>query len=622
MDNVALHSSEVGFELDDLKAAEDELSRLFPLRRVERVLLVAPPDAESSMFNYSTGKRGRYVNVAPYGLGLLATHLREDGIQVNIINLNNIILKACRQSESPETFDFNEIWKSALAEEINRYQPDFIGLTCMFSQTHPSMVCVCNEIKRLKPDLPLATGGVHITNSFANKDTMSDLLRDLESVDFFFRYEGDLAIKQFVRIVNRKAPVETLSQVVIHNQGNLINLSERKLVPRDEDLEVFPAHDLMNTDELSQWGTIGAFYCFKPKGTRITTVLSNRGCRAECTFCSVRNFNGVGVRRRSAQSVIDEIKMLKDEYGIEHVIFLDDDLLYDHKKSVELFKGMASQNLGVTWDSSIGVIAASCTDELMSAAVESGCLGLILGIESGSREILRQVKKPGTIENFLKAAEVMRKHEQIHARAFLMIGFPGETYRQILETFDVSKAMDLDWYNINIVEPLPNTPLFDSMVSQGLIKGSDFKNIRFHSGVYSKMAKNAEAGKDMLARDFKDAFNGVDLDTVPPAEILEDIWAYMNYHLNFSRLTREKRPAKLLQQLKYVENITDLIAPENALALYFLGYLQKKVHGKIDPHVIRRLDERLEQSPYWLNRFQDFDLSVDHLKMEAFERLE
>ena len=109
-------------------------------------------------------------------------------------------------------------------------------------------------------------------------------------------------------------------------------------------------------------------------------------------------------------------------------------------------------------------IAAACKDEVIHAARDSGCVGVNIGMESGNREILKKIKKPGTLENFLKAAEVFRKYEEINARVFLMIGFPDESYKQILDTINVANEMALDWYNVGILQPLPNTPIFDSMV--------------------------------------------------------------------------------------------------------------------------------------------------------------
>ena len=51
-----------------------------------------------------------------------------------------------------------------------------------------------------------------------------------------------------------------------------------------------------------------------------------------------------------------------------------------------------------------------------------------------------------------------------------MIGFPNESYRQILDTINVSNEMSLDWYNVGILQPLPNTPIFNSIVDSGMHK--------------------------------------------------------------------------------------------------------------------------------------------------------
>ena len=326
----------------------------------------------------------------------------------------------------------------------------------------------------------------------------------------------------------------------------------------------------------------------------------------------------MGVRTRSVQSVIDELLVLRHDYGIDHIMWLDDDFLYNKERSLELFNEMVRQRVGLTWDCTNGVIAASCTEELMAAASESGCIGLNIGMESGNPEILRQVRKPGTVETFLSAAEVLRKYENINARVFLIIGFPGENYRMILDTINVAMEMNLDWYNVTILQPLPNTPIFDSMVEQGILEGVEFGEVRYSAGPYGRHTERAEKSRDLLASDFKDAFSTADLDKVPSREQLDDIWAYMNYHLNFKKIFRENRPAKLSQLLKYVENITDVISPENAFAMYFLGYLEEKVHGSIQPATIDSLEHRLEDSPYWRDRFDDFGLSVDHLKQGVF----
>ena len=105
---------------------------------------------------------------------------------------------------------------------------------------------------------------------------------------------------------------------------------------------------------------------------------------------------------------------------------------------------------------------------------------------------------------------------------------------------------------------------------------------------------------------------------IPEKEKLDDIWAYMNFHLNFKKLLSENREKKLLQKYKYVKNITDLVSPENCLALYFLGYLEKTIFGSVDSNTIRALEQRLEIHSYWQERFEQYKLSAEHLKSEQF----
>ena len=577
---------------------DSELARHFPDRLIERILFVAPPEADLDMFEFDTAKRGRYWNFPPYGLGIIASHLRHEGMIVQIVNLNHRVLKACNLAGSEVEFDFDTVWKNELAREIKVFAPDLVGITCMFSQSHTPAVKLCNEIKRLRSDLPIAIGGVHITNCFIEDLTVNSFLDDFKACDFLFPYESELAFKKFIKVVNQEVPSNELAQICFNSSVPKLYLSN-KIFPEENEIDVIPAHDLMDSTELASYGTIGSFYCLTPQDTRFSTVLMNRGCRAQCTFCSVRNFNGVGVRHRSVQSIIDELLILRNEYQIGHIMWLDDDFLHDRKKSLQLFNEMVKQDIGITWDCTNGVIASSCTDEIIEAAVESGCLGLNIGVESGNPDILRRIKKPGNVNTFLKAAEVLRRHEKINTRVFLIIGFPGETKRMMLDTVDLALAMDLDWYNITIYQPLPNTPMFETMVQDGLIDDVNFDNIRYSSGPYGKIRQKAE-------------------EHLFVSDSLDEIWFRMNYYLNFERLYKVESSIKLHHQFKYVQNIAYLVAPDDAFALYFCGYMQKKVLGNIDQELQDRLEDCLRSSTYWRNRFDEFNLSLDHLKESKF----
>lgn len=588
------------------------LSQIFPKGDIHKVLLVTPPDGDASLFQRDTARRRRYSNYPPYGSAILAAHLRQTGREVRICNLNHEILKACAATDPSEPFDFDAVWQTLLDAEIVDFAPDLIGVTCMFTMTHESLKRVCAHASR--HGIAVAIGGVHVSND------INRVLDDIPQATLAFTGEGDLALPRFCDVVSGRRPVEDLKQVTIV-QGDRRHSFPQELRPEPEDISIMPAYDLLEVADLSTYGVMGNFYAFKPPGSRLATVLSNRGCRARCTFCSVRNFNGPGVRQRSVESVLDELQLLEETYGIDHIVWLDDDLLKDHERALALFNGKVRRGIKMTWDATNGVIASSCDDETVAAMAESGCIALNIGMESGNPDILRQVKKPGTLKNFLAAAEVFKRYPSIHARVFLMIGFPGETLRMIADTINVARQMDMDWASITPLQPLPNTPIYDAMVAQGLVRIDNASEVRFMSGGFGKQ-NELETGRRFATVGFAEAFASIPLDAVPTRQQIDDIWFYMNYHLNFHRLFTEDRPVKLRQQMLHLTNLCDVISPEHGLALYFLGYLHHKLDGTIPADIIRRLDGKLSDSPYWRERLDAFGLQVDDLHRGDFRNKE
>ena len=613
MDVLALNAVSAAGSTSGWTAIDAALTSIFPQRSIRRVLLVNPPDADASIFRYETARRGRYTNYPPYGLAILAEQLRRQKLDVRILNLNHVILKAAHATPAAE-FDHIATWTAALDGAITEFQPDLVCVTCMFTMTHASLKQVCE--RAVANGAPVAIGGVHVTND------VERVLDDIPEASVAFLREGDHAIVRFVQAVNNEGPLTALGQVIINRSPPGIP-SERyriltECLPLEEDISVVPAIDLLQIPEYSRYGTIGSFYCFKPKDTVFATTLSNRGCRAQCTFCSVRNFNGKGVRQRAYLNVVDEIQILVEKYGVGHFMWLDDDLLKDERRALAMFNEIVRRGIKVTWDATNGLIASSCTEELVAAMAASGCIAVNIGMESGNPQILRQVKKPGTLRNFINAAEIFRKYEQIHTAILLIVGFPNETMSMVCDTLNVAREMDCDWYRISQLQPLPNTPIYDAMVAQGLIQDVGSKELRFMGGAFGKQTE-IEQGLRWAELGFREAFASIPLDAVPSKEQVTDIWFYMNYHLNFHRLFTEKRPIKIRQQLQNLKALSEVISPENGFALYFLGVLEQQLNGSVPPSIVDRLRRRLETSPYWADRFAAFDLSVADLETADFK---
>ncbi len=587
-----------------IQSVEKNILARFKNKKIKNVMLVTPPDADISFFDLDYAKRKRYANYPPYGTLLLARRLLNEGINVEIVNLQHEILKSSFNT-TKENFDYDAIWKEKINEKLKEFNADLVGVTCMFTMTHESFKKTCFEIA--KTDVPLAVGGVHVSND------VNRIKKEIPQIDFIFVREADNNFPSFIKSVNKKKiDKSSFGGMISKYDGDKWCDFDSYSIPTEEEISQMPAYELIkDLEDYSKYGMIGSFYWFKGENTRAGTILSNRGCRAQCSFCSVRNFNGKGVRRRHIDSVADELSYLKNERGLSHFMFLDDDLFKDERETVALFDEIVKRNLDITWDATNGVIAYACTPEVIHAAHASGCIGINLGMESGNPEILKKIRKPGTVKNFIKAAETCRQYEEIVTSVFLIIGFPNENMSKILDTIEVAKEMDLDWCRTQVLQPLPNTPIYQEMIDAGLIS-EDEKKGRFTVGAYGK-AKNQDDDRRVRDHNPKKAFEDIALDTIPTKQQLSDIWFYMDFHLNYKRLLNEHRPLKLIQQKMMLERIANINSVNNGFALYFLSAIYKKQNLPVPNDISKRLKKVYSDDHYWGSKLQQFGLSISDL---------
>ena len=100
------------------------------------------------------------------------------------------------------------------------------------------------------------------------------------------------------------------------------------------------------------------------------------------------------------------------------------------------------------------------------------------------------------------------------------------------------------------------------------------------------------------------------MDKLPTREDLDNIWAYMNFQLNFRGLDKELRKEKLNQQRLYIEYIHNMIDKDNAFVLYYNAKLQKRIDGSANQNTLSKLNNVLNKSVYWKQRFRDFNLKL------------
>ncbi len=586
----------------------EKVREKFP-RPCRRVLLVHPVQVSEDKIDVAIARNRRYYTYPPYSLGILSANLQKRGYVPFAVDLNyevfDFIFSQQGRAVSPE--ELTAVWQGKLRRVLEEFKPDVVGLTCTFTMGHEVLLRTADFVKACQASLPVVAGGVHVTNARAI------VLKEGWNIDFVSLYEGDVSFPNLLDVVNGRGDPVALSQLATLLDGAYQSL-EQRTAPAPEDLNVIPQFGDLPLGRYNRLGEIGTFRYWRPAEALGGAVLSNRGCRARCTFCSVANFNGPGVRQRSVQSVVDEIEALRDRYGIRHITWLDDDLFYNVGRTLALFQEMVRRKLEITWDASNGVIASAAVaeEELIAAAAESGCIGMYFGIESGNEEILRRIKKPSGIKHFLKLGQMMKEYPQIFTRGFLIIGFPNETLGQLRDTINLAVQMNLDWYTVQLLTPLPSTAIYNEMVELGLIEqgslNTEGEGFTMFSVRESERQRRREQEQREQAKQFSNLFEGR-LDVVPTREQLTDLWFLIDYRINYEKVLSQSHPLKLEKMRRFLADVSDRMTFGNPLSNLFLSFVESKMGHREEADRRRRMArEFLAESEYWRQRFQVLDL--------------
>lgn len=562
-----------------------------------RILLIQPLQISEENIDINTARQKRYYSFPPYGLGVVNSNLKQRGYtNVAMLDLNYDVLAMIQECSAEKLdclteSDLTSVWHERLRGELNIRRPHIVGLSCMYTMTHEMMARTAAFIKAYDPNIIVVAGGVHVTND------PELVLREVPEIDILALYESDSSFCDMLDVASGRLDTQHLSQLAMRINGEETYLRTRQ-TPGSNLVDLPPDYIDLPIDRLTDVGEIGIFRFWRAPGTRGGSAISNRGCRARCSFCSVRNFNGQGVRGRSVSAVVDEMECLRDRYGIGHITWLDDDLFFDEKRAVDLFEEMVRRNLGMTWDTSNGVLASSVAlhPEMLDSAARSGCIAMCFGIESGSPEILKAVHKPSGIKHFLKVGEMMRAYPAIFTKGFLIIGFPNETVGQLRQTIQLANDMGLDWYSVQLLTPLPSTEIYKEMAAHGLIRKGTL-SIGVRESERQKKKERTDGRNLFIFDEHKD-------DYVPSIEELNDIWFDVDFRVNYPKILSETEPARLEKIKYYLSDVSDRMTRGNALSNMFVGLALAKL-GEIDAACQRRDAARhfLENSSYWQRRF-------------------
>lgn len=201
--------------------------------------------------------------------------------------------------------------------------------------------------------------------------------------------------------------------------------------------------------------------------SRMVSVMAARGCAYNCAFCQPleRNHFGHKIRRRSVDSMITELLILKEKYNPECVMIHDDTFLFNHKWIEEFIDKYPQVGLPF-WAS--GRADGICNyPNHVKGLVEVGWELISVGFESGSQRILDLIKKGTTVEQNIEAAHTIKKFgAKIYGN--YMIGLPWETKEDMQATVDMADEINAEMPSWAFFAPYPGCELGERCIAEGL----------------------------------------------------------------------------------------------------------------------------------------------------------
>lgn len=390
----------------------------------------------------------------PMGILYIASYIKEKMPQVNINILDGLILG----------------YKNTL-NKINDFKPDILG----FSFNTPvalSAYGLMREAKAAHPGALIIAGGPHATA------LPEETLRS-SGADIVVLGEGEETVYEIAR---RRAggtlSLKEIKGIAFLDEGKF-TLNEIRPYIKDLDTVPLPDRHLIDMKEYRGW-----YLC---KQVPETIMIFSRGCPFQCTFCSnkVWNISAPRVRLRSAQNIVDEMVLLKREFGIKEVFDNSDEFNNNLEHAKDICREMIRRNTGLTWKTQLR--AYPLDEELVELMSRSGCWYVHLGIESGNAETLRGIGKKISLEQVIEACRLLKKYKIKVLGLFMLFNvweeggeLKFEDVPKNLNTLNFAKKLVkeglLSYIGWSITTPYPGSALYETAIKNRMFKPGLDKN--------------------------------------------------------------------------------------------------------------------------------------------------
>jgi anaerobic magnesium-protoporphyrin IX monomethyl ester cyclase len=376
----------------------------------------------------------QHMPFPPLGLGYLAAVLEKSHYEVDVID--------CQASRlSYEDF----------RREISKRQPTIVGITAT-TRLYKSALQIAKIAKETCPNCLTILGGSHPT--FWDENA----LQECPELDIIVRKEGENTLLELVQRLEAGKSIHDVLGTTLRKDGKIVKNPDRPYIENLDELP-FPARHLWPLEDLRKIEDV--FY-----------LTTSRGCIYWCEFCAAVRMFGRKFRMRSIKNVLDELEFLNKTYDATNFTFCDDAFTVDQARTEELCDEILNRGLKIKWN--CGTRVDMVTKDLLQKMKDAGCVSVWFGVESGSQDVLDEMRKGISPEQTIKAVGWVRELG-LKPAPNVLLGFPGETKESALRTIKFAQKIspdDVAYYNI--ATPLPGTPLYDRVKENGWLKTTDF----------------------------------------------------------------------------------------------------------------------------------------------------
>ena len=326
--------------------------------------------------------------------------------------------------------------------QLNKHKQDILAFTAIsmsFFQIRKLASWAKQEI-----NVPTILGGVHATLS--PEDSISS-----GYFDYVCRGEGENALREVCRRLQNNIEITNIPNLWIRRNGEI---EKNQVGPLIECLDKLPIPDW----EIFDLENVTDFYHLKS-----IPVLASRGCPYNCTYCANHAIKAIYpnknryTRFRSVNSVIEEIEERKTKYPwLTNVRFLDDTLALNKDWFLEF---TAEYMKRIDMPFSCNERINHLDDDVVASYKRAGCFLLEVGIESGNEEVRNKIMRRGISNGDIQKALTLCKRYEIGLNTFNIIGVPGESLRQSLETIEINARYRPRIAKYFYYKPLPATVL-------------------------------------------------------------------------------------------------------------------------------------------------------------------